>query len=293
MGATWAEVVDDGALLLAAARRRLLVARGLAEGLGFRGNPLWGGGQMRPAVTAGVGHGDEGWRGPSAASPMCSMASLMTSHSMGHRGAGKGPRAEGRAKRARGSPGNPQPRERTGSSALGAAGGAGGLPAPRHGTGGAQGARAGRVGDSAPGVTPQTTRHPQAGTRTPAGVTQPHSPVPGGFTHGSAPSPRAAGSRGRRCPGTRSVLVGTRGSASLPSSGLGEERCWSPNEGSCTPGDKGGDSPRLTSEVAVVAQVAAHEAVVGLGDHLGRAAPSGSAQGSPHPQGLQPPALLP
>lgn len=39
----------------------------------------------------------------------------------------------------------------------------------------------------------------------------------------------------------------------------------------------GGDSPGLTSEVAVVAQVAAHEAVIGLGDHLGRAAGSGPA----------------
>lgn len=46
---------------------------------------------------------------------------------------------------------------------------------------------------------------------------------------------------------------------------------------------------QLTLEVAIVAQVAMHEAVVGLRDSLGRTVPSGLA----HSQGWQPPVLLP
>jgi len=42
LAATWAEVVDDGAALLTGGGRGPLVACGLAEGLRFRGHPLWG-----------------------------------------------------------------------------------------------------------------------------------------------------------------------------------------------------------------------------------------------------------
>lgn len=60
--ATWAEVVDDGALLLAEGGRGPLVAQGLAEGLWFRGDPLWRGGHTeRGAVgMAGVRQRGEG-----------------------------------------------------------------------------------------------------------------------------------------------------------------------------------------------------------------------------------------
>lgn len=125
--------------------------------------------------TAGVRLQGEGvGNGRSAPSPMCSMVSLMTSHSMGQRGAGRGPCAEGRAKRARGSPGDPRCRaegsgmpqrhaEGAGSSTPGAArgageavGGSGALPAPRQSSGRERGAQAGRVGV---GMPPKTTPH--------------------------------------------------------------------------------------------------------------------------------------
>lgn len=60
-----------------------------------------------------------------------------------------------------------------------------------------------------------------------------------------------------------------------------------PNQGVPQPGVQG--DKQLTFEVAVVAQVVVHEAVVGLRDSLGRTVPSGPA----HSQGWQPPVLLP
>lgn len=115
---------------------------GWQKGSGLGGTHSGGRGhtEMGAVGMAGVRRRGEGGNGLSAPSPMCSMVSLMTSHSMGQRGAGEGPRAEGRAKRARGSPRAPRcraegtgvPREAgAGSSAPGAARGpgrAGGAP---------------------------------------------------------------------------------------------------------------------------------------------------------------------
>lgn len=67
---------------------------------------------------------------------------------------------------------------------------------------------------------------------------------------------------------------------------LGELR-WSPTGGPTARGTR--RDVQLTLEVAVVVQVAVHEAVVGLRDSLGRTVPSGPARS----QGWQPPVLLP
>lgn len=87
--------------------------------------------------------------------------------------------------------------------------------------------------------------------------------------------------------GIRCVPVETRSSAGWLSSGLWESFAGA-RPGVPQPGGQEGDV-QLTLEVAVVVQVAVHEAVVGLRDGLGRTVPSGPARS----QGWQPPVLLP
>lgn len=247
---TWAEVVDDSAVLLTEGSWGPVRARGLAEGLWFRGHPLCGGCRWALWAQQGSSTRVRGGNGRSAPSPMCSMVSLMTSHSMGQRGAGRGPRAEGRAKRARGSPGDPRCRaegsgvpqrraEGAGSSSPGAARGPGGAAGALvrcrlHDTAPAEirGAQAGRVG-MPPKTTPHCTPSMAEHSSRPWGSTDPSAGGLrggcGGLTHGSAPAWDPTGSWGQCClyqlPRWGAAPRGppeTWGSSACPPSGLGE-----------------------------------------------------------------------
>lgn len=117
---------------------------------------------------------------------------------------------------------------------------------------------------------PKTTCHPRQGQ----GEAPPWSPGPGGLqspTHSSAPARAAPSSSGWccQCRVPRWDPLGTWGSSAHPSAGLvGGQGDTSPGAG-------------LTLEVAVIAQVAAHEAVVGLGEQLPTKPPCSPIPGGP------------
>lgn len=127
---------------------------------------------------------------------------------------------------------------------------------------------------------PKTTCHPRQGQ----GEAPPCSPGSGGLqgpTHSSAPARDAPGSSGWCCQYRvpRWDPLGTWGSSAHPSTGLGDSTTAAPTAA----GGQGDTSPGagLTLEVAVVAQVAVHEAVVGLREQLPTKPPCPPIPGGP------------